>query len=202
MYHYYNNRVLGVLMQKDSSEKLSQISDSDLVALINDGKYEYLQVLINRYMPYVISVASRYRAGGFDTEDFIQEGTLAIFSAVKAFDSSKASFKTFVTLCINRAMTSALTRVAGANRHIPEGLISPIDEIELPDVSSPESIFIEKESYNDLEHTIKQELSDFEYQVLCEFLSGKSYAEIADALSVSAKSVDNALKRIRAKIKK
>lgn len=202
MYHYYNKRILGVLMQKDNFEKISQISDSDLVALINDGKYEYLQLLINRYMPYVISVASRYRAGGFDTEDFIQEGMLAIFSAVKSFDSSKASFKTFVALCINRAMTAALTRIAGANRHIPEGLISPIDEIELSDMNSPESIFIEKESFNDLEHTIKQELSDFEYQVLCEFLSGKSYAEIADTLNVSVKSVDNALKRIRAKIKK
>ena len=177
-------------------------TDNQLVEFINQGEYQYLQVLINRYMPYVISVASRYKAGGLDTDDFIQEGTLAIFSAVKAFDSSKASFKTFVTLCINRAMTSALSRVAGANRHIPEDLISPIDEIELPDMSSPESIFIEKESYTDLEHNIKQELSDFEYQVLCEFLSGKSYSQIADTLHVSVKSVDNALKRIRSKIKK
>lgn len=183
-------------------ENLAQITDNELVALINNGEYKYLQLLINRYMPYIISVASRYKAGGFDTEDFIQEGILAIFSAVKAYDPEKASFKTFVTLCINRAMSSALSRVAGAAKHIPEGLISPIDEVQLPDMNNPEKIFIEKESYNDLEHTIKSELSDFEYQVLCEFLSGKSYADIAESLSVSTKSVDNALKRIRSKIKK
>ena len=189
-------------MQQDITEEVTKISDSDLVNYINNGKYAYLQPLINRYMPYVISVASRYKAGGYDTEDFIQEGVLAIFSAVKAFDGSKASFKTFVTLCINRAITSSVSRVAGSQKHIPDGLIFPIDDVELPDLNNPESIFIEKESFNDLEHTIKNELSDFEYQVLCEFLTGKTYAEISEVLGVSAKSVDNALKRIRSKIKK
>ena len=65
-----------------------------------------------------------------------------------------------------------------------------------------EQVVIEKESYNALENTIKSELSDFEYQVLCEFLLGKSYADIAETLGVSVKSVDNALKRIRSKIRK
>ena len=99
-------------------------------------------------------------------------------------------------------MSSALVRVSGAAKHIPDSLITPIDDVQLTDASSPESILIEKESFDDLEHTIKKDLSDFEYQVLCEFLSGKSYAEIADSLGVASKSVDNALRRIRSKIKK
>lgn len=179
-----------------------EFSDNQLVEFINRGEYKYLQLLINRYMPLVISVASGYNASGFDTEDFIQEGILAIFSAVKTYNPTKASFKTFVTLCINRAMSSALVRVSGAAKHIPDSLITPIDDVQLTDASSPESILIEKESFDDLEHTIKKDLSDFEYQVLCEFLSGKSYAEIADSLGVASKSVDNALRRIRSKIKK
>lgn len=176
-------------------------SDNQLVELINNGEYNYLQVLINRYMPYIISMASRYNAAGLDTEDFIQEGVLAIFSSVKTYAPEKASFKTFACLCINRAMSSALNRATGNAKHIPDGLISPIDEVELADMSSPESILIEKESYNDLECSLKQELSQFEYQVLSEFLSGKSYAEIGETLDVPAKSVDNALRRIRSKIK-
>lgn len=176
-------------------------SDNQLVEFINRGEYKYLQLLINRYMPYIISAASRYNAGGLDTEDFIQEGVLAIFSAVKTYDDSKASFKTFACLCINRAMSSALSRVVGNSKHIPENLISPIDDIELADTSDPESILIEKENFSDLEHTIKKDLSKFEYQVLGEFLSGKSYADIAETLGITTKSVDNALRRIRAKIK-
>lgn len=176
-------------------------TDNQLIELINNGDYKYLQFLINRYMPYIISVASRYNASGLDTEDFIQEGVLAIFSAVKAFDGEKASFKTFVTLCIDRAMSTALLRATGAAKHIPDSLISPIDDVELADTNSPESIIIEKENYDALANSIKKELSDFEYRVLCEFLSGKSYVDIADALGVTAKSVDNALRRIRAKVK-
>lgn len=177
------------------------LTDNQLIELINSGEYKYLQFLINRYMPYIISVASRYNAGGLDTEDFIQEGILAIFSAVKSFDSEKASFKTFVTLCIDRAMYTALSKATGAAKHIPDSLISPIDDIELADTNSPESIIIEKENYDALANSIKKELSDFEYRILCEFLSGKSYADIAETLQVTVKSVDNALRRIRTKIK-
>lgn len=176
------------------------LSDNQLVELISNGEYKYLQVLINRYMPYIINAASRYNVGGVDTEDFIQEGVLAIFSAVKTYDSKKATFKTFVCLCINRAIVSAMLRVNGSARHIPDDLISPIDDIELADMSSPESILIDKENYNTLQQIIKDELSDFEYQVLCEYLSGESYANIAETLGVSAKSVDNALRRIRSKL--
>ena len=179
-----------------------KFSDNQLIDFINNGEYSYLQVLINRYMPYVINIASRYNCSGLDTEDFIQEGILAIFSAVKTFDDEKASFKTFVCLCINRAMSSALSRTVGAAKHIPENLISSIDDIEITDLNNPESILIEKENFSDLEQTIKEQSSSFEYQVLCEFLNGKSYSDIAATLGVSEKSVDNALRRIRSKIKK
>lgn len=178
-----------------------KFSDNELVVLINNGEYKYLQILINRYMPYVISVASHYNASGLDVEDFIQEGILAVFSAVKTYDESKAGFKTFVCLCINRAMSSAVARACGNAKHIPENLITPIDEIELADTSDPESIFIEKESFSDLEHTIKKDLSKLEYQVLVEFLNGKTYVDIAASLGITTKSVDNALRRIRSKIK-
>ncbi len=188
-------------MAENFSEKTSNISDDELVRMVNGGDYGCLQTLINRYMPYIISEASSYNIGGFDTEDFIQEGVVALFSAVKSFNSEKASFKTFVKICIDRAMLSALARVSGGAKHIPQSLITPIDDVELSDSNSPESIIIGRESYNDLAFSIKQCLSDFEYRVLSEFLSGKSYVQIAEKLSVSTKSVDNALKRVRKKIK-
>lgn len=177
------------------------LTDNQLVELINKGEYKYLQLLINKYTPYIISVASKYDVAGLDVEDFIQEGILAIFSAVKAYDSEKASFKTFVCLCINRAMSAAVQRAVGSAKHIPDGLIMPIDDIELTDTNSPENILIEKEDYNDLAHTLKNDLSKLEYKVLVEFLSGKSYIDIAATLGITPKAVDNALSRIRAKIK-
>lgn len=201
MMYYCYNLIFGVAMRTTDLKTPLKMSDNELVKHITDGDYKCLQVLINRYMPYVINAASRYKVSGYDTEDFIQEGLLAIFSAVKSYKSEKSSFKTFVILCINRAMSSAVTKLSGAQKHIPESLISPIDEIDLPDMSNPESIIIEKEDYSDFALAVKNALSQFEYSVLSEFLQGKTYLEISKALGVSTKSVDNALKRIRAKLK-
>ena len=55
--------------------------------------------------------------------------------------------------------------------------------------------------YKALTHSIKLELSGMELAVLQLFLSGKKYIDIADELGVSEKSVNNALMRIRRKLK-
>ncbi len=188
-------------MEHNLIEKAECLSDNELVSYVLSGNYEYLQTLINRYMPYIISVAAKYKSYGCDIDDLIQEGILSVFSAVKSYDSEKASFRTFVTLCINRSINDQL-RAINAGKRIPENMITAIDEVILPDECNPENIFIEKESYNDLTVTLKKNLSGFEYKVFCEFLSGSSYSDIADKLNISVKSVDNALKRIRSKFKK
>lgn len=179
----------------------SNLSDDYLISGINSGKYEYLGPLINRYMPYIIKIAGKYKGCGLDTEDLIQEGTLALFSAVKAFDYEKSSFSNFAFICINRSIVTQL-RAHNAAHRVPGNLISPLDEVELFDENSPENIFIEKESYLSLAEAIRNDLSKLEYNVFYEFLSGCSYVEIADKLHISVKSVDNALKRIRKKLKK
>ena len=76
-----------------------------------------------------------------------------------------------------------------------------MDGLEIPDCNSPEKIFFDRESYKSLENSIKLELSGLEYSVLQLFLSGKKYIEIARELNISEKSVNNALIRIRKKLK-
>ena len=76
-----------------------------------------------------------------------------------------------------------------------------MDGFEIPDCNSPEKIFFDRESYKSLENSIKLELSGLEYSVLQLFLSGKKYIEIARELNISEKSVNNALIRIRKKLK-
>lgn len=49
---------------------------------------------------------------------------------------------------------------------------------------------------------VANSLSSLESKVLSLFLSGMTYDEIANQLEISAKSVDNALQRIRKKLKK
>ena len=53
-----------------------------------------------------------------------------------------------------------------------------------------------------LERKIEEELSTFEKQVLDLYLTGMSYTEIARVLGRDEKSTDNALQRMKSKIRK
>ncbi len=53
-----------------------------------------------------------------------------------------------------------------------------------------------------LEKRMEQELSSFEKQVLDLYITGMSYSQIARVLGRDEKSTDNALQRLKSKIKK
>ena len=63
-------------------------------------------------------------------------------------------------------------------------------------------MFLDKERVAYLEKVIEEELSDFEKQVLDLYLTGMSYSQIARVLGRDEKSTDNALQRLKAKIRK
>ena len=177
------------------------LSDNVLIERINQGEYELLHTLISRYTPLVKYYASKPEFHCNDFEDLMQDGLIALYSAVKGYDPEKSSFSTFASLCIKRAMIGE-KRTDGRKKRIPSELCSSLDDMEeLVGVKSAENEFLEKESLQTLKDNIRLELSSFEYKVLLGFMSGLSYADIADQNNVTTKSVDNALKRIRLKLK-
>ena len=181
-------------------ENNNKLTDDEVVSLINGGNYELLSVIINRYLPYIIKTAKQ-NLPETEVEDAVQEATFALYSAVKNYDSKKSSFYTFAITCIKRSVISQI-RKSACKKNIPDGLVSSIEDVELADLNSPEKILIEKENYKAFTNNIKLELSSMEYRVLQLFLAGESYCEIAKLLNLTEKSVDNALARIRKKLKK
>ena len=67
---------------------------------------------------------------------------------------------------------------------------------------SPEDILIKKEDADILGTEMNKILSKFELEVLSLYLGGNSYSDIAKAIGKDAKSVDNALQRIKKKFEK
>ena len=97
-----------------------------------------------------------------------------------------------------------MVRKANAKRTIPSDQIVPIEELEISDHNSlnPETLFLEREQALAFEKRLNDTLSPLELDVLKRYLSGMSYQDIAQELDVSAKSVDNALQRIKKKLSK
>ena len=187
-------------MRKNIVENNQVMSDESIVKLIQEGEYALLPTIIEHYMLAIVSTAKGYLPAPY-VDDAGQEATIALYNAIKTYDPQKSSFSTFATLCIKRAVI-AFARKNGAQKNIPDELLSSLDNAEISDNTTPEVIFIEKEDYDTLTQNIKVELSSMEYDVLQLFLAGMSYSEIAKHLSITDKAVDNSLSRIRKKLKK
>ncbi len=188
-------------MSKIFVKSYEKLSEKEIISQIKNGDYELLQVIIDRYYPTICSCARKYCPASY-TDDAVAEATVALYSAVKDFDEEKSSFSTFANLCIRRAVIGVLKN-SKRKRSIPEELLSSIDEHkEIIDSNSPEKIFFDREEYKNLTDTIRLELSALEYKVLECYLAGDKYCDIAKKLDLTEKSVNNALTRIRKKLKK
>lgn len=180
-------------------ENYKNVSDEEIVAQIRGGNYELIPVIFGRYEKQIGYYVGKYCRES-EREDASQEASLALYSAIKDYDREKSAFSSFAALCIKRSVIDLVKR-ANRKKNIPEELLEPIEDVSIPDCNSPEKIFFDKEAYRALTHNIRLELSGLELAVLQLFLSGKRYIEIADELGISEKSVNNALMRIRRKLK-
>lgn len=189
------------------SEKYDKYSDEELISRLRKGEQEITDYLIERYKEMVRKKARAMYLIGGETDDLIQEGMLGLFKAVRDYSPDKAAaFHTFAGLCIDRQMYKAISN-SNRQKHQPlNTYVSLYEEQEEPLlaqlwVENPEAIVIGRESARDLEKQIKEALSDMENRVLSLYLHGYGYVQIAGKMGKSPKSIDNALQRIRGKIR-
>ncbi|MFI3238001.1 MAG: sigma-70 family RNA polymerase sigma factor [Lachnospiraceae bacterium] len=168
---------------------------------------EITDILMEKYKYLVRSLAKDLFLPGADHEDLIQEGMIGLFKAIRDFDKEKnVKFITFATVCITRQMYTAIES-AQRNKHIPLNNYLPIEylqeEQEPLDVKSiPEMIVLEKEKTEYLSRLFETQLTELEQDVLKLYLTGRTTKEIATILDRSEKSTDNALQRLKAKLKR
>lgn len=195
-----------------------QYSDEELIVRLRDGESGITEYLMNKYKNLVRSKAKSMYILGADNDDLIQEGMIGLFKALRDYDSGRdASFLTFADLCVSRQMYTAV-QASRRQKHIPlntyislYGSVSTNYEGEQEELvnvlaahesQSPEEVVIDRENVVWLEKAIEQELSNFEKQVLDLYLTGMGYQQIAKVLGRDEKSTDNALHRIKTKLKK
>ena len=177
-----------------------------------------MDYICDKYKNLVKSKAKSMFILGADNEDLIQEGMIGLFKAVRDYDCGRdASFHTFADLCISRQMYTAV-QASKRQKHIPlntyvslygddalqerSGQRNLLESLASQAELSPEELFLDKERVQYLEERIEQELSSFEKQVLDLYLTGMTYSQIAKVLGRDEKSTDNALQRLKGKIKK
>lgn len=182
------------------SRSESILSDEEVVLLAKSGDSRAANEIVTRMYPLAYYAAESYSGFGLEKADLIQEAMLGLISAVRTFDTQKSTrFKTYANSCISNHLSSVLRR-QNQKKQIPQEKLTSIDNLSLKTtVLSPEEQIIQKEQVSDMMRRLNQTLSDFEKQILIQYLSGYSAAEIADTLGINVKRVSNALYRIRQK---
>lgn len=196
----------------------SGYSDEELIVRIHEGEDHITEYIMDKYKNLVRSKAKAMFILGADNEDLIQEGMIGLFKAVRDYDAGRdASFSTFADLCVSRQMYTAV-QASARKKHTPLNTYVSIyadnDSVngETSDAKlvnaiasaidrNPEEMLIDKENFRNLVVKIDKELSPFEKQVLDLRITGMGYVEIAKVLGKDEKSTDNALQRIKSKLK-
>ena len=175
-----------------------------LVSLAKSGDSNALTELIKYYSEKVFQKSlSLKKNSGIENDDLYQEGMLGLLSAVYTFDETKGVlFSTYATTLITRKMLSAL-RTANKKNGLPmESYVSIDEKVDIcSDSPTPEDIMIYNEEIDAILSFVNNNLSKTEKKVFRLNLLGLTYNEIAEILDCSEKSVDNALQRIRKKIR-
>ncbi len=181
--------------------------DQEMILRMRNGEFkdQITEYLMRKYKPMVRKKAHVLYLAGGETEDLIQEGMLGLFKALRDFDPvKKASFATFAGLCIDRQMYKAIQHSNRQKNHVLNTSLSLDDysqKLESSSSENPETILIDLESAQGTEEKIRARLSDFENIVLSAYLEGNDYIKISEKTGKSPKSIDNALQRIRKKVK-
>ncbi|EAD1386209.1 RNA polymerase factor sigma-70 [Listeria monocytogenes] len=187
-----------------------------MLELARSGDTEALEYFFSKYQSVIYWKSTQYFLQGAERDDLIQEAMIGLFKAIRDYDKTKeASFRSFAEMCINRQLLSAVKR-ASRQKNIPlnnsVSLDTPMaeDDVDwtLLDVISekaaetPEDFLIKNEDFIHVARQLEQVTSEFEKEVLKQYLEGKSYQEMALYFNKKEKTIDNALQRVKKKMMK
>jgi len=190
-------------------------NDNELLYYISENNEEASELLYKKYEPLIKKEAKKLykyvKNNGVEVSDLMQEGMLGLNNAINYFSESKETlFYTYALTCIKRKM---IDYVIASNRQKNKVLNNSIgieyddDEKDLyylaPDKSlEPENLLLSLEREKEIKEIAKKELSDLEYQIFELRINGFNHNEITEILDIDYKAVDNAIQRIKNKMKK
>ncbi len=187
----------------------NQIAETDeiysLIEKFSGGEKDVFSQIALRYENIIKILATSFHLPSNETDDLFQEGTIALYNAVCAYDrNAHCSFQSFAELCIKRRMIT----------YVKKYYKKKIDSISFDDFfnakkaidtslfPSVEEQYMSKEDFNSLCESICLKLSPFESRVFRLYVKNMSADEMSKKLSVSKKSCQNAVVRIKNKLKK
>lgn len=180
-----------------------ELDDREILYMICESE-DYYELMIEKYKPIVIGLSKKYlylaKNIGYEFEDLIQIGNMAIFEAIKYFqDNKRVLFYTYVVKCIeNKIKTEIRSQTTNKKKVLNE---STSYDRKIPGTNEDLINFFEDENtLNPIDEVIKKENEinyinfinslPFEVAVVYEMRNeGFTTKEIAKFMNIDSKSV-------------
>lgn len=190
----------------------SDFNDYELIEFIAEGNEDANNIIIKKYTPVINLLANKMikfcNNNGIDYNDLCQEGFIGLNYALSHFSEEKNTvFYTYVKKCIERRMISTVISSNRLKHKFLNEAISfdndsnMLDKTLKDDLNNPEFIVENIELEENLIKNVKRKLTDYEEQVFELMIADFNYREIAEILEKDKKAIDNAIQRIRNKVK-
>lgn len=177
----------------------SALSDREL--LDNDpDESGMIAELISRYMKLVFASARKYSSSA-DYEELVSDGMEGLLSAVTNYDREKGEFAAFAAVCVENRLKNTVKSSLRRNSRLADAYPECLEDIADP-APTPEEVVIARENSETVLKEIRAELTPLEMRCIEGAAMGLSYSEISDRLKVDKKTIDNALSRARAKLRR
>ncbi|MFZ3373486.1 MAG: sigma-70 family RNA polymerase sigma factor [Desulfitobacteriaceae bacterium] len=182
-----------------------------LLDAARSGDQKSLNELIQTYEPEIRKIACKYFLPKADYDDLIQEGRIAIYKAVLAYnDESAIPFLHFLRMVIKRKLIDSL-RANNRQKHVnfndAYSLNSSFNEDRednflniRSDSGDPATTVVALDEARFFIKNLTKELSELECMVFqYHFVDGLKQREVSERLGLHPKTLDNAIQRIRRK---
>jgi RNA polymerase sporulation-specific sigma factor len=194
--------------------RYDRLPDQIVVKFAQAGDINASEFMLYKYRSLVRTKIRSYFLMGAEKDDLLQIGMIGLWQSIMDYSPYKdISFLSFARICIERHVITAI-KTASRQKQSPLNAAVSLEyfadesdsDFNLAEVlvtsseHDPEEILIRREDGRLLREALRTLLSEFEWEVLKRYHVGKSYREIAVDLECKAKSVDNALGRIKRKV--
>lgn len=189
--------------------------DNELSYYLKDNSEEAVDLIYSKYKYIIEVLLSKYKrvflALNIDYEEVKQEANLAFSYAIFNFDDTKdTKMSTFITMCVERRIRSVIKKYETDKSKALSDSVSfdnTKDEVSLLDFIGDETYEPSKsieniDTINYINKEAKNILSSSEFEVYNLLIKGYDYTEISKILNKDIKQIDNAIQRIKNKIKK
>ena len=184
-------------MGNTSREKAEEITD--LLHAIQRGSSGAFVRLKEMYAPLIEREVARYRGSlsDADLEDLRQGALVSLYRAALSFREDRGvTFGLYAKICIVNGAADTLRYIGKRNNDLPVEDLLAAEGLESSE--TPQERLIARENMA----RVRGVLSELEYRIFLLYMDGFSYAEIGAQVDKSAKAVDNALCRIKQKLRK